>query len=201
MKDNSSIESIIIAQYSSLKANKVQPAEIKSIIEGDNKVLLLIDGHDEYKTGRNTDIDEAINKESLWNCWMILTSRETEQIQDIKQYMDAEAGIQGFDRKNIRQYVTRSLGTSEKNDKLLKKAEKSGLHDWYRYGMLVVPVLLNMICVLFNSNQTLPNTKTGIMQAIVDRCIDREAIRAKGQKAVNSATRALYNLGKMAWWD
>ena len=51
VKDNSSIENVIIAQHSGLKANKVQPAEIKSILEGENKVLLLIDRHDEYKTG------------------------------------------------------------------------------------------------------------------------------------------------------
>ena len=53
VKDNSSIEIIITAQHRGLKANKVQPTEIKSILEGENKVLLLIDRHDEYKTGRN----------------------------------------------------------------------------------------------------------------------------------------------------
>ena len=65
VKDNSLIESIIIAQHRGLKANKVQPTEIKSILEGNNKVLLLIDGHDEYKVGLNKDIDETIKKESL----------------------------------------------------------------------------------------------------------------------------------------
>ena len=46
--------------------NKVEPGEIKSILEDSNtKVLLLIEGHDEYKPGSNTDIDEAIKKEKL----------------------------------------------------------------------------------------------------------------------------------------
>ena len=54
-----------------------------------------------YKTGQNTDIDAAIKKESLWNCWMILTSRETEQIKDVKEYMDAEAEIHCFDENNL----------------------------------------------------------------------------------------------------
>ena len=51
-KNSGSIEDIIIAQHIRLKAKKVKPAEIRSILEGDTgKVLLLIDGHDEYKTG------------------------------------------------------------------------------------------------------------------------------------------------------
>ena len=48
-----------------------------------------------------------------------------------------------------------------------------------------------MICVLFICNLTLPNTRTGILQEIVNRCIDREAIRVKGEKAVDSSKRAL----------
>ena len=51
VKDNSPIENIIIAQHSGLKANKVQPKEIKSILDdADGNVLLLIDGHDEFGT-------------------------------------------------------------------------------------------------------------------------------------------------------
>ena len=199
VKGNSSIENIIIAQHSGLKANKVQPAEIKSILEGENKVLLLIDGHDEYKTGQNIDIDEAIKKESLWNCWMLLTSRETEQIKDIKEFMDAEAEIKGFDEINVEAYITRSLGSEEKTKDLLKQARNCKLIGSWDYGILTIPILLNMVCVLFKCNKSLPSTRTGIAQAIVDRCIDREAIRAEGQKAVDSAKQALYNLGKLAW--
>ena len=58
VKDNSPIENIIIAQNNGLVANKVKPEEIKNILEGhtncDGKVLLLIDGHDEYKPGTNS---------------------------------------------------------------------------------------------------------------------------------------------------
>ena len=93
VRDNSSIENIIIAQHIGLKANEIKSEEINIILnrESRSKTLLLIDGHDEYKTGTNSDIDDAIKKEKLWNCWMILTSRETTQLVDVKQYMDAEA--------------------------------------------------------------------------------------------------------------
>ena len=80
----------IVAQYKGLKANKVHPSEIRSVLDGDTKtkVLLLIDGHDEYN-GCNNDIDEPIRKKQLWNCWIILTSRQTEDIKKLKENMDA----------------------------------------------------------------------------------------------------------------
>ena len=202
VKDNSSIENIIIAQHSGLKANRVQPAEIKSILGGNNKVLLLIDGHDEYKTGRNTDIDEAIKKESLWKCWMILTSRKT----DVKNFMDAEVEIHGFQGNDVIKFMTQSLGNEQKTRQLVEEAASKGLCNSlgqggfdFRFSLLTIPFLLNMVCFLFNFKMTLPKTTTGIMDAVVNRCLDREAIRAKGKKAVESAKRVLLRLGKLAW--
>ena len=217
VKDNTPIEHIIVAQHRGLKANRVKPAEIRSILEGDAgcKVLLLIDGHDEYKVGRNSDIDQTIEKENLWNCWMILTSRETDDIKVLKEYMDAEVEIHGFDAAGIKQYMAQCVGSAEGTEELLKQAVRSGLceeHDYVNlaqeglhgthikdYGILTIPILVNMIVVLFLSNLTLPDTKGGIMEAIMDRCIDREAIRAKGQKAMDEVKQTLIKLGKLAW--
>ena len=49
---------------------------IESILEGEtnHKVLLLLDGYDEYRRGINRDIDEAIESK-IGNCLLILTSR------------------------------------------------------------------------------------------------------------------------------
>ena len=114
IRTNKSLEKIIIEQHNGLEANKVTPAEIKCILEDEKiKTLLLIDGHDEYKCGINTDIDKAIEKKRLWNCWVILTSRETEQIVPPKQYMDAEAEIKGFSKVNIAAFIKKGTGRRE----------------------------------------------------------------------------------------
>ena len=57
-----------------------------------------------------------------------------------------------------------------------------------------------MICVLFLCNiQTFAKSKGRVIRDIVDRCIDRGSIRAKGQKAIENVKRTLFNLGKLAW--
>ena len=193
VKDNSSIESLIIAQHSGLKANEVTPEEVRSILTGEKKVLLLIDWHDEYKTGRNADIDEAIKKEKLWNCWVVLTSRETEDIDKLKEYMDAEVEICGIDYRTIETFIIRCTGSRQQAEELMYQSEL------YDSGILEIPILLTMICVLFKCNVAFCKTRTGIMKALVDRCIDRESLRAKGRKAVESTKKALSDLGKLAW--
>ena len=208
VKNNASISEIIVAQHPGLKANKVKPSEIQNILEedGNGKVLLLIDGHDEYRVGRNDDIDNAITKNSLWNCWLILTSRETEQIKELKEYMDAELEICGFDDNNVVQYITKYFGSKKQADELLREATARGLCHYdekkgyiFRRSFLQVPFLLNMICVLFSCNSTLPETKLEVMKAIVNRCINRESIRAKGEEAVTYAKSTLFKIGKLAW--
>ena len=208
VKNNASIAEIIVAQHPGLKANKVKPTEIQSILEedGNGKVLLLIDGHDEYRIGRNDDIDNAITKNNLWNCWLILTSRETEQVKELKEYMDAEVEISGFDDNNVVQYITKYFGSELKADELLREAAAKGLclfdqERGYFFGQsfLQVPFLLNMICVLFSSNSTLPETKLKVMKAIVDRCMNRESIRLRGAKALARAKSTLFKIGKLAW--
>ena len=208
VKDDSQIENIIVEQHAGLKARELKPAEVKCILEGDTdgKIMLILDGHDEYTVGRNSDIDGVIMKEKLWNCWMILTSRETDQIKDFKQYMDAEVELYGFIGENAQEYATKTIGNKEETETMLKQAVDKGLCHWdgkktffLELSFLYIPIFLHMICVMFRSEKSLPDTSTGILQAIVERCIQREAIRGAAQRTGEGVQRALFNLGRLAW--
>ena len=215
VRTNKSLARIIIAQHNGLEANKVTPAEIECILEDKKiKTLLLIDGHDEYKCGINTDIDKAIERKSFWNCSLIVTSRDTTQIQRLKKCMDAEVEIQGFDVGNIERCAEKLLGSKEKAKTFLGQAITRNIYPYNPLQpslqlflqppttekcLLSIPILLHMLCTLFHYNKSLPETTTGIMQEIVNRCINRESIRAKGEKALQNATSTLIKLGKLAW--
>ena len=209
-KKHMSIEELIIKQHTALKAKKVDPQEIKAIIEGhqNQKVLLILDGHDEYKRG-NKEIDDALKKMSLRKCWVVVTSRESKELQVIRQYVDAEAKITGFDEERIHEYMNKYLGSSDKCEELLTMAEDSTVirreydeeTDGYNggdYGILRIPILLHMICVLFLRRVSLPRKKTGILSAIVERCGNWETIRKTGKKGENLLEETIIRLGKLA---
>ena len=130
VKHNIPLENIIIEQHCELQSNNVKPEEIRFILEqcSNKKHLLIIDGHDEYKTGTNSDIDEIVLKRKFGNCSLILTSRQTEGITEIKNHMDAEAEICGFSSQNATEYIAQSLGSDEEMDKLLQQAASNDMH-------------------------------------------------------------------------
>ena len=208
VRKNNKLEKIIIAQHCGLEANNVKPHEIKSILDGETKsrVLVIMDGHDEYRSGLNTAIDDALEKRSLWNCWIILTSRETGQIKGLKEHMDIEIELHGFSKESVAHYIAKSFDNIKQTNKLLRQIAESGLcdlrdeDDYFGHcSILGVPMFLNMICTLFCLNQKLPNTMSKIMDAVVDRYVDREAIREKGRKALEHVKQIVINLGKLAW--
>ena len=194
-----SIEDLIVKQHAGLKRNHVKPSEVKSILHEGKKVLLIFDGYDEYKGGTNSDIDNALTKQLLPHSWMILTSRESKELPNVRKYFDAEAEITGFGKKEVKLYINKYFGDAEKSERLLKIAEKGNLiSESYRdFSIMHVPILLHMICVLFLRKVSLPQTRTGIMEAIVQRCPDWEEVRKSGKKRIKSLETALIKLGEL----
>ena len=121
---------------------------VKSILTGktNHKVLLLLDGYDEYIRGTNTELDRAIDK-TLGKCFLILTSRPNEG-KDFRQYirkkMDGEVVIQGFSKENIRKCCSLYLGSETEAIRFLKEAVKKAR----LYELLKVPIILLMTSVL-----------------------------------------------------
>ena len=101
VKKGETIEKIIIQQHGGLQGNKVHPEEIKVLLEGypNLRILVLLDGHDEYTPGGNVEIDQALTKVFLRNCWIIVTSRETKHLNKVREYTDEKQSSQVFDEE------------------------------------------------------------------------------------------------------
>ena len=147
-------------------------------VQARQNILILLDGHDEYKRN-NQCINEALTKVHLRNCWIVVTSRETKHLFPIRECTDAEAQITGFDPKRVKQYVYKYLEDGHETKKFFQQVRESELiddsededsedensigddfedkdfededddNDSERFGILHIPILLHMICVLF----------------------------------------------------
>ena len=58
----------------------------------------------------NSDIDHVITKEYLRNCLIILSSRETQVLREIRENIDTEVEITGFDNEGVEKYGNSVLG-------------------------------------------------------------------------------------------
>ena len=128
---NIPLEEVILQQHGRMKTVGVTKEQIRSFIR-QKRVLILLDGYDEYKKGTNTDIDNAIT-ETLGNCFILVTSRPGEYMKKSdKDQMDGEVVITGFSKEAIWGCSTRYLESTEKSKDFLQKCEKSKVDDMDR---------------------------------------------------------------------
>ena len=126
-----SLPELIVAQHDRLKAMKIKSKYIRSILEGStgHKVLLLLDGYDEYKIGTNKEVDEAIEF-TVGNCFLMMTSRPGDCYvsKRISNKMDGIVAIEGFSEENIVKCSTLYLGCEEDSHKMLDQSQK----NWFK---------------------------------------------------------------------
>ena len=175
----SSLAKLIVAQHGKLRPEDT--TRIEDIIEGktNHRVLLLLDGYDEYKPGTNTEIDRAI-KCSVGNCFLILTSRPELPSrkghyvsQEIRSKMDGEVIIEGFNEENINKCSVQYLENEDCAVKMINQAKEVGIYD-----LLKIPIVLLMTCVIYVEHKSLPRTMTKIYNKIFEMMIDRTALKA-----------------------
>ena len=79
--------------------------ELRSILKG-CKVLLLLDGYDEYAEGTNDDIDSAIEN-TIGDCFLLLTCRDGDDYlrPKIRNMFDGEIELHGFGLESKNKYV------------------------------------------------------------------------------------------------
>ena len=210
-----------------MKASGVKPRDVRSLLENKSiAVLLIFDGHDEYAVGKNKDIDSVIQKDRLWPCCLLLTSRESKELKGLKQYFDVEVKVCGFSEDSIDNYLTKALSRNladefldqAKRNRIIKPLTGNGeveatdsleSNDNFEkkvrldYGMLKIPLFLKMLCSLFNMYKDLPKTKTGTVEVIVQLILETEKNRAKrrrhGDEIKTIEEETLVKLGKLAW--
>ncbi len=195
-----SLAKIILEQHKGLTANHVTENEISNLLDGKFKsnILVLIDGFDEYLIGTNDQMDSVLHRSSLWDSWIILTSRPFDQVDLIKPHFDAEATIIGFSPENIQVYASKFLGSEIVGYNFVERAKMNQILD-----ILGIPLILQMTCVLFQSGHSLPYSKTETTKAIVDWSIEYSTYRQKHPVTARSSQRdignMLFKLGKLAW--
>ena len=107
------IENVIIKQNFWLEGLGVTQCKLEAILNAfGGKCLLILDGLDEHALGKNEDVLKIIRGQKLLNCNIVLMSRP-HSITVFKKYFDVIAVVEGFTKKQARQFASKIL--SDKN--------------------------------------------------------------------------------------
>ena len=171
------------------------------IINNQDKVLLILDGYDEYSFAEeHSPILEIWKGEQLRDCHVIVTTRQLE-CDELRGPSHVQLEIQGFkswERK--RTYARKFLASEQDCNEFMSYLEEKDLYD-----MAEIPLLLLMLCILWKEkhHKGLPKSRADIFTQFIQTMLDHKDGNQQSmpfQKVTSTEAREdLSNLGKVAF--
>ena len=165
------------------------------ISNNQEKVLLIFDGYDEYRIGRNSEIYEIFSGNSLRSCCVLITTRIS-RADELRGGKVLLAEITGFSEVDRKEFMRRFLDSEEVSN-LQDHLKRRKLDE-----LAKVPLLLLFFCTLWKRGQSkhFPKTKTSLYMAIVQFILDHSQSNQSPPKydEVASFKEILSEIGKVA---
>ena len=165
------------------------------ISNNQEKVLLIFDGYDEYRIGRNSEIYEIFSGNSLRSCCVLITTRIS-RADELREGKDLLAEITGFSEVDRKEFMRRFLDSEEVSN-LQDHLKRRKLDE-----LAKVPLLLLFFCTLWKRGQSkhFPKTKTSLYMAIVQFILDHSQSKQSLPQydEVASFKEILSQIGKIA---
>ena len=168
---------------------------IDYITNNQEKVLLIFDGYDEYRSGCSSEIYEIFRGSGLRSCCVLITTRIS-KADELRGLEDLHAEITGFSEVDRRDFMRRFLADDEASD-LYRHLLDRNLQE-----LTKVPLLLLFFCTLWKRGQSkvFPKSKTELYTYIIQFIINHSHIKRSPPHYVNlqSSKEILSEIGKVA---
>ena len=144
---------------------------LKYITDNQDKVLLVFDGYDEYRCGRDSDIFKIFKGDKLRDCCVLITSRisKADELRESGVLQVLRAEILGFSVRDISSFMRRKLGSDKDAESLRDHLRKKNL-----LALAKSPLLLLFLCILWKEGhlESWPKTKTDLYVQMVQSVLD-----------------------------
>ena len=161
-----------------------------------DKVLLLLDGYDEYHSGQESQIFDIFSGKELRDCCVLMTSRIS-KAGELQEFQDLLAEITGFSDEDKLTYITRQLGDKRDARDLYDHLEENEL-----LGLAKVPLLLLFFCTLWKKKHSegLSKAKTSLYLKIVQHVLSYNQGKNTSPRfsRVEDNSEILNQIGKLA---
>ena len=165
------------------------------ITNNQEKVLLIFDGYDEYRSGCDSEIYEIFRGNSLRSCCVLITSRIS-KADELRGGEDLHAEITGFSKVDGQKFMRRFL-THDEVFLLEGEIYKRKLNE-----LAEVPLLLLFFCLLWKKAQSkhFPETKAKLYLDIIQFILNHSYRKQSPPQyvEVTSFKEILSEIGKVA---
>ena len=167
------------------------------VLNHQEKVLLILDGYDEYSAGEQSPVDEIWERNQLSDCCVIVTSRQM-TTDKLRLPSDAQFEINGFDDERQKQFAQRFLKDEDDVRKFRFYLQEQHLKD-----LAEIPLLLLILCLLWKEKdrKELPKKRVEIFNQFVKTLFHHMHGKQSAKSVFNieDYSEELYALGRLAF--
>ena len=168
------------------------------ILHNQQKVLLVLDGYDEYSGEKSSPVYEIWKGVRLPDCTVLVTSRPTKE-EELRVPSHAQFEMNGFDsEEQIKKFALKFLHHQEDVGKFTEFLTERDLWD-----MAEIPLLLLMLCLAWKDkeNPELLTSRADLYKSFFDTLFDHVAAKNPEQTftSVDEYEEDLSKLGKLAF--
>ena len=167
--------------------------------QNQEKVLLILDGYDEYSGGKSSLIHQIWRGSQLRDCCVMITTRPVKE-DELRVPSHAQFELNGFDSlEQKKQFASKILPDEEDVKGLLEYLKKHDLEE-----MAEIPLLLLMLCLLWKKKKPqLPTSRAEIYVEFIQTLLDHMAIKDSDNvatdKSIDEYQEELSKIGKLAF--
>ena len=170
------------------------------ILENQEKVLLVLDGFDEYSAETSSPIHHIWRGNLLRDCVAIVTTRPSKE-DELRTPSHVQFEISGFTNDQIKQFAEKFFShRKDITDEFTKFLTERNL-----WGMAKIPLLLLMLCLTWNergpSHQEQSQSRADLYERFFQTLLDHVAAKTSGHSftSLDEYKDDLTKLGKVAF--
>ena len=167
--------------------------------QNQEKVLLILDGYDEYSGGKSSPIHQIWRGSQLRDCCVMITTRRLKE-DELRVPNNVQFELNGFDsREQKEQFASKILPDEKDVEGLLEYLEEHDLEE-----MAEIPLLLLMLCLLWKEKKhQLPTSRADIyvefIQTLLDHMATKDSDNGATDESIDKYQEELSKLGKIAF--
>ena len=167
------------------------------ILRNQQKVLLILDGYDEYSAETSSPVHQIWKGSQLRDCTLLVTTRPRKK-DELRPGSHAQFEINGFDQRQVETFAFKFLRDQTKVDKFTAFLTKRSLWD-----LAEIPLLLLMLVLSWKvSDYQGPSTSLAdVYNSFCQTLLDHVTAKTSDEtfRSMDEYREDLAKLGELAW--
>ena len=165
------------------------------ILHNQQKVLLILDGYDEYSAEKSSPVHQIWKGSLLRDCTLLVTTRPLKK-DELSPGSHAQFEINGFDFRQVEKFALKFLHDQTEVTKFTKFLNERDL-----WGLAEIPLLLLMLVLTWKNYQGSLTSRSDLYYKFCQTLLDHVTAKTSDEtlRSIDEYREDLAKLGELAW--